>query len=203
MFPVLLSKIGVPVLASILSDAIGKLNHPAAKNAANILQELDAVLAQGQISAAEIEEANRHTETMARIKSQEYAAHIGNIHETLQTEIVSDDKYVRRMRPTFGYLMAVTWAAQMMGVAYVIIFKTAEAHLVLRAVESLSMIWTVGLSVLGIYVYKRSEEKKSVAAPFYKTLLGEAFDRNDRNDAHEKVPEDKRRKRADQAQFNN
>ena len=28
------------------------------------------------------------------------------------------------------------------------------------AVQSLSMIWTVGLSVLGIYVYKRSEEKK-------------------------------------------
>jgi len=27
--------------------------------------------------------------------------------------------------------------------------------------SSLSIIWTVGLSVLGVYVYKRSEEKKA------------------------------------------
>lgn len=64
------------------------------------------------------------------------------------------------MRPTFGYLMALTWAAQMFGVAYIMVFRTAEAAVVLQAVESLSMIWTVGLSVLGIYVYKRSDEKR-------------------------------------------
>ena len=67
---------------------------------------------------------------------------------------------MRRMRPTFGYLMAVTWALQMGAVAYVMVFRTAESHVVIEALGSLGMIWTVGLSVLGIYVYKRSEDKK-------------------------------------------
>lgn len=67
---------------------------------------------------------------------------------------------MRRMRPTFGYLMAVTWAAQMLAIAYVIVFETAQAGVVMSAMASLSAIWAVGLSVLGIYVYKRSEDKK-------------------------------------------
>jgi hypothetical protein len=64
------------------------------------------------------------------------------------------------MRPTFGYLMALTWAAQMFAIAFIMVFETEKASLVIQAVESLSGIWAVGLSVLGIYVYKRSEDKK-------------------------------------------
>ena len=66
------------------------------------------------------------------------------------------------MRPTFGYLMAFTWAAQMSAVAYIMVFETDKASVVIEAVESLSAIWAVGLSVLGIYVYKRSEDKKLI-----------------------------------------
>jgi biotin transporter BioY len=69
------------------------------------------------------------------------------------------------MRPTFGYLMAITWAAQMLGLAYVIVFETAQAGAVLNAMSALSAIWAVGLSVLGIYVYKRSEDKKLIPRP--------------------------------------
>jgi biotin transporter BioY len=76
--------------------------------------------------------------------------------------------YVRRMRPTFGYLMAFTWAAQMLGLAYVLTFETEKAPAVLESMESLSTIWGVGLSVLGIYVYKRSDEKKAIATPTVK-----------------------------------
>ena len=61
--------------------------------------------------------------------------------------------------------MAITWAAQTLGLAYVMIFQTEKAPAVLDGMEDLSTIWAVGLSVLGIYVYKRSEEKKVVAAP--------------------------------------
>jgi len=42
----------------------------------------------------------------------------------------------------------------------VIIFDTQRAASVLTAMASLSAIWGIGLSVLGIYVYKRSEDKK-------------------------------------------
>ena len=85
---------------------------------------------------------------------------MAEVNRTIQDELDSEDKYVRRMRPTFGYVMALTWFAQMMAVAYIIVFSTGTAYLVLQAVESLSVIWTVGLSVLGIYVYRRSDEKR-------------------------------------------
>ena len=53
----------------------------------------------------------------------------------------------------------------MFSIAYVIVFETNQAALVIEAVQSLGTIWAVGLSVLGIYVYKRSEEKKMDTPP--------------------------------------
>jgi hypothetical protein len=67
---------------------------------------------------------------------------------------------IREIKTTFTAVMALTWAAQMFAVAYVIVFDTASAGVVVSAMSSLSAIWAMGLSVLGVYVYKRSEEKK-------------------------------------------
>jgi hypothetical protein len=58
----------------------------------------------------------------------------------------------------------VTWAAQMLAIAYVITFETEKSAFVITAMSNLSVIWGMGLSVLGIYVYKRSEEKKNSSA---------------------------------------
>ena len=69
-------------------------------------------------------------------------------------------RFTRLMRPTFGYIVAISWGVQMLSVAYVILFKTAEASGVINAMGSLTTTWAVGLSVLGIYVYRRSDEKK-------------------------------------------
>ncbi len=51
-------------------------------------------------------------------------------------------------------------ALQMLSLAWVIVTDPGQAGIVLQAMDSLSLIWTVGLSVLGIYVYKRSEDKR-------------------------------------------
>ena len=160
MIPAILAQIGIPVLTGILSGALGKVDHPAAKKAAEALNELDNVLMAGQISPEQMAEANRHAEAMAEMKAREFEASLSEINKSLRAEIASEDQYVRRMRPTFGYLMAFTWAAQMFALAYVVVFKTNQASLVIEAMASLGTIWAVGLSVLGIYVYKRSEDKK-------------------------------------------
>ena len=78
-------------------------------------------------------------------------------------EGAADDAYVRRMRPTFGYVMALTWLAQMGAIAWVIVADPIQANLIITAMTSLGTIWSVGLSVLGIYVYKRSEDKRVAA----------------------------------------
>ncbi|WP_084165110.1 3TM-type holin [Skermanella stibiiresistens] len=75
--------------------------------------------------------------------------------------LASEDAYVRRMRPTFGYVMALTWLAQMGAIAWVIVTDPAQAIQIIAAMASLGTIWTVGLGVLGVYVYRRSGEKRA------------------------------------------
>lgn len=161
MIPAILAKIGVPVLAEILADAVGRINHPAAKEAAKAIGAMNDAVAEGQIPPAQLAEANRHAEAMAELRMKENTAAYAEINQSLRAETASDDPYVRRMRPTFGYLMAATWAAQMFGIAYIMVFRTADTKAVVEAADSLSLIWTAGLSVLGIYVYRRSGEKRT------------------------------------------
>lgn len=156
----LLANIGLPVLISAVRAGLKKLNHPMADQVADALTQVDRSIVAGQISTQKIVEANRHVEKMAAIKSADYRTTLAQVNESLRREVASDDIYVRRMRPTFGYIMAVTWAAQMLSIAYTILFDPERAGIVIQAMASLSTIWTVGLSVLGIYVYKRSQDKQ-------------------------------------------
>ena len=158
MLETVLGKLGIVFLTTTLGKILGTIDNDVAKNAAKILSDVEAEIAKGAITIEQIKEANRHIEVLAETDAKS----LSEINQSLRAEILSQDKYVRRMRPTFGYLMALTWAAQMFGVAYIMIFETDKASTVIEAVESLSAIWAVGLSVLGIYVYKRSEDKKLV-----------------------------------------
>lgn len=163
MLAAIFAQVGIPVIVSVLSEALKKIDSPLTQSAADTLGKINGAIQSGEISAEQIAEANRHAEKMAELELQDRQGEIAETNETIRTEIASGDAYVRRMRPTFGYLMAVTWAAQMLAIAYVMVFETEKSAFVLNAMGSLSAIWAMGLSVLGIYVYKRSEEKKSAA----------------------------------------
>ncbi len=163
MLSALISQISIPVLIAILTEAVGKMDSPLGKNAAEALGKITGAIKTGEISPEQIAEANRHAEKMAGLELAQYQSTLSEGNETVRAEIASSDLYVRRMRPTFGYFMAVTWAAQMLAIAYVIVFQTEKSAFVINAMGNLSIIWGMGLSVLGIYVYKRSEEKKTPA----------------------------------------
>ncbi len=155
----LLSQLGLPFLITLVSKALGSIDNPLTRAAAEALNAVDEAIKRGQITTDQMIEANRHTEEMAIIAATRETSKLAEINASLRAEVASNDPYVRRMRPTFGYIMALTWAAQMFGAAYIIVFETEKSGMVLNAISSLSAIWTVGLSVLGIYVYKRSREK--------------------------------------------
>lgn len=159
MISAFLSQMGLPVLISIVGSVLGMLDNPSARAASEALGKIQEAINSGGISPEQLAEANRHTEKMAEMEMANYSAALSEINQSLRAEAASGDAYVRRMRPTFGYLMALTWAAQMFGIAYVIMFETDKAGVVMAAMGNLSAIWAVGLSVLGIYVYKRSDEK--------------------------------------------
>lgn len=172
MLTSILGKIGLPILIEFVTQALGGIDNPVARNANTALKEVKGALVNGSISPEQMIEANRHAETIAEINMKEFEVTLAQINESLRAEIASEDKYVRRMRPTFGYLMAGTWAAQMFGLAYIIVFETEKAAYILQSTAALSTIWAVGLSVLGVYVYKRSEDKKILSNSFLpKTIL--------------------------------
>ncbi len=155
----IIKQLGVPALVRIIKGALEGVDDPVSEGAKDALEAYLSAVKSGQITQEKIAEANRHAEALLKLEIEREGVAFTEINHSLRAEIASNDKYVRRMRPTFGYLMALTWAAQMLGAAYVIIFKTEESGQVLSALNSLTAIWTVGLSVLGIYVYKRSREK--------------------------------------------
>lgn len=160
MLSTILSQVGLPLLIEFVAQGLKKLSHPAAKAASDALSKVEEAIADGGIKSEDMAEANRHAEAMASIRLKEYETSLEQINASIRAEVLSTDKYVRRMRPTFGYLMAGTWALQMGALSYVIVFETERAAQLMHGMASLSTIWTVGLSVLGVYVYKRSEDKK-------------------------------------------
>lgn len=159
MLPALLAQIGLPALITAVSGALDKISNPVAKTAADALRQVNDAVAKGGISLDDIKESNRHIETMENLDSGDFKTQIEQINTSLRAEIASNDVYVRRMRPTFGYVIAFTWACQMLAVAAIIVDNPDKAGTVMNAMSNLDTIWTVGLSVLGIYVYKRSNEK--------------------------------------------
>jgi hypothetical protein len=154
MLPALLAQIGLPILARIVGGALGAVDHPAAKAAGRALAETAAGLPPEQIA-----EANRHLEALAALENGFDRDALREVNDSLRAEVASEDPYVRRMRPTFGYVMAASWAAQMGAVAWTVVRAPAEAAAVIEALGALSVVWSVGLSVLGVYVYRRSSEK--------------------------------------------
>lgn len=159
MIPALLAQIGLPLLVKAVGGALSGAANPVAKAAGEALGQVEAEIAAGRLAGADLAEANRHLEALAAQAAETDRTWLAQVNRTIRAEVASDDPYVRRMRPTFGYVVALTWAAQMGAVAYVIATDPAAAGAVVAALGQLGTIWTVGLSVLGIYVYKRSQEK--------------------------------------------
>lgn len=159
MLPAILAQIGLPILIDILAGALGRVDHPAAKGASEALGRVGGAIKGREIPPELVAEANRHIEALAGLESAEFRETISEVNATIRQESLSEDPYVRRMRPTFGYIMAASWAAQMLAVAYVIVVEPARAGPVVDGLAALTVMWSVGLSVLGIYVYKRSADK--------------------------------------------
>lgn len=103
----------------------------------------------------------RQTAQRAISLYQEETKRLQSVNETIRAEAASSDPYVRRMRPTMGYALIFSWTMTMAAVVFVIVTDPGAASAVIVALADLSIMWSVALSVLGLYVYKRSEDKKT------------------------------------------
>jgi hypothetical protein len=158
-----IAAIGLPVLTRVLEGALGRIDHPAAKGAAEALRHVGGAVAGRAIGPEQVADANRHIEAMARLEAEQIKTALAEVNQTFRAEVGSDDAYVRRWRPTFGYAVAFTWCLQVAGLVYAIVARPADAAAIVAAMDSLTVIWGVALSVLGVSVVKRSADKAAAA----------------------------------------
>jgi hypothetical protein len=159
MLPAFLASIGLPLLVKAVGQALESVDHPAARAAAGALTQVGKALGEQAIPPEQVAEANRHLERMTDLDSAETRATLAQVNSSLRAEIRSDDVYVRRWRPTFGYAVALTWTATMIAVSWAIVAEPAQAPAIIAALVNTAPIWGIALGVLGVAVVKRSQDK--------------------------------------------
>ena len=110
---------------------------------------------------------------IAELESE--ARKLESVNETMRAEMSSGDKYVRRWRPTWGYVTAIAWVMQSLAVAGAVagaVFATqsgeseAARALLTGAADLLAALtaqWGIALTVLGVNVTSRSRDKQVAA----------------------------------------
>lgn len=156
--PLLGGLIGGPAGAAIGSIAASALGVEATPDAVSAAIKKDPEAA-AKLKAAEMENARE----LRAMTLQAETARIAAVNETMRAEIVSGDKFTRRWRPLFGYIMAVTWGLIMAALAWTIVAKPDQAPNVVSAMASLGTIWSVALAVVGVSVWSRSNDKAALA----------------------------------------
>lgn len=106
---------------------------------------------------------------------QEETKRLEAVNETMRTEMASGDPYVRRWRPTWGYITAAAWLLQSLAiggavggaVAATLASDAAAARALLSGaadlLSALTVQWGVALTVLGVNVTSRSRDKQVAA----------------------------------------
>lgn len=94
------------------------------------------------------------------------------VNETMRAEYGSNDAYVRRARPTFLYVMAATWAVQALGLFAAVVFKPELAAKIIEAAGQLTTMWGVALTVVGVAVKARSDDKARALGADAPSLTG-------------------------------
>jgi hypothetical protein len=163
-----LLKQGLPLLAGAINPAIGVAAKLLVGELGGDANDPDALAK--LVGNADTDAINRLKELEARHKHQLEALAIENdtarlraINKTMQIEARSNDAYVRRWRPTIGYVFGYQMFIAFNAIAYVIVFDPTHAEKVITAFGSLSMIITAEMAVLGISVVQRSNDKKLAA----------------------------------------
>ena len=120
-----------------------------------------------KLREAEIQQQTQFQQMMVESETKRMT----EVNATIRAELANGDKFKSYCRPLFGYVMAITWGAIMLATTYQILFEPSEATATITALGQLSVLWGIGLAVLGINVYKRSHDKALVYGQPQETIM--------------------------------
>lgn len=102
-----------------------------------------------QASQVAIEELRAETEQLK------------TINETMRVEYASGSLFKSGWRPFIGWIFGTAFGLQMLAVSAIIVFKPEQAKAVLEGLAALGVLWGVALTVLGVNINKRSQDKQA------------------------------------------
>lgn len=155
----LLGRAGTTV-GTLIAAKLGTEDTPqAVQNALTSNSEAVA-----KIQALQIE---NQTE-LRRIVLTAETARLAEVNATMRAEYAQEDKFVKRWRPTFGYSICFTWVVESIGfvsaLLYTVIYHPESAGIVINAIAvvigAMAVQWGIALSVLGVSVSARSDDKQ-------------------------------------------
>lgn len=120
-----------------------------------------------------LQEMSRQFQELEIRVLMEESARLSFINQSMQVEAQSNDAYVRRWRPTYGYLTAIAWFAMMAGssaaIFWAVVKDPEQAPVIINAMGTAlaqsSMLWGIALAVLGVSVHCRSKDKQGANTP--------------------------------------
>ncbi|WP_036204711.1 3TM-type holin [Marinobacter sp. MCTG268] len=153
--PLLGGALGGPAggaIGGLIASALGVENKPDA-----VAQALKT----DPQAAFKLQELERtHQRELERMHLEAETARLSEINQTMRAEASANDGYVRRWRPTFGYMVALTWMIQSIAIAWAMVAEPEEAANLINAVTALTPMWGIALSILGINITSRSRDKR-------------------------------------------
>lgn len=171
---------GLPILGGILGGPAGgiaasMIGHVLGLGSKPTAEQISAAIDQDPASAklALQKLQDEHAEELAWIAAQQ--AQAAQTGQTMRVEYGSGDPYVRRWRPTWGYVTAGGWLLEALAVFVAVIGATVltvegdaggGAKLLsgmTTLTYALSALWTIALAVLGVNIVQRSKDKQTQA----------------------------------------
>lgn len=154
-----------PAVGALVSSVLGlATDDPDAVDQALATMPTD----QMRVELSRIE--TEHRERLLDLHLQAQVAQQAQINKTMRAEAGSDDPFVRRWRPTWGYVCAGTWGVQSLALLWVAIGAVSvikgggDPGPLLQGAAALAgaltVQWGMALAVLGVNVTSRSKDKQ-------------------------------------------
>lgn len=164
--PILGTALGGPAgtaVGGLIAAALGVGDTPDAVH--------QAIQNDPQAAVKLVQLQNQHEEQIVQLHLQAETTQQAEINKTYRAEIAANDPYVRRWRPTYGYATAITWILQTCALVAAVVGATfiypQHANEIMTGLGSLfgamTAMWGIALTVLGINVSKRSQDKQVLA----------------------------------------
>lgn len=139
-------------VGSLVANALGVENDP---------EKIKEAVENDPEAAIKLQKLQQeHQRKLEQMALEAETNRLAEINKTYRTELASKDAYARRMRPTFGYIVALSILAESAALIWAIVADPSKADMAMQIVQAMTVPQSLALGVLGVYVKKRSDEKE-------------------------------------------